>query len=106
MEEIERLGFCELVVLRHESRGDRPRGLRHALYSAYERLDRRVFGSDDDPLAAVPVRRPAVPLAEIAAQHLDVVVCLAPGASPDDLARHARLGAWYLHVPKLVWQMQ
>jgi hypothetical protein len=97
IDQIERLGFCEVIVLTREPGGDRPRGLRHALYSAYEVLDRRVFGSDGDPLARVPFRGPSVPLAEIDSQDLDVVLCLAPGASPAELAGHARRGAWSLH---------
>jgi hypothetical protein len=97
IDQIERLGFCEVIVLTGEPGGDRPRGLRHALYRAYELLDRRVFGSDGDPLSRVPFHRPAVPLGEIASQDLDVVLCLAPGASPEELARHARRGAWSLH---------
>jgi hypothetical protein len=97
MEEIERLDSCEVIVLTGEQGGHRPRGLRHVLYRAYERLDRRVFGSDGDPLARVPFGRPAVPLGQIASQDLDVVLCLAPGASPDELAGHARRGAWSLH---------
>jgi hypothetical protein len=103
MEEIERLGFCELIVLTREPDGDRPRGL---LYNVYEHLDRRVFGSDHDPLSRVPLRRPAVPLAEISSQDLDVVLCLAPDASSDELAGYGRLGAWSLHgEAQLLWKM-
>jgi len=110
MEEIERLGSCEVIALTGAPSGDRPAGLRdalrHALYRAYVLADRRVFGSDDDPLARVALRRPAVPLGEIASQDLDVVLCLAPGVSPDELAGHARLGAWYLHgEAPLFWRM-
>ncbi len=47
---------------------------RHALYRAYVRVDRRVFGSDDDPLARVPLRRPGVPLGRDR--------CLGPGRGP------------------------
>ena len=89
--------------------------LRHALYSAYVRADRRVFGSDDDsPSRCVPLRRPGVPLGELAAQDLDVVLCLAPEASPDELAGCARFGAWSLYAgglrgcageAQLFWQM-
>ena len=98
MDEIERLGFCELVVLTLGRRGGESTGLRHALYRAYERLDRRVFGSADDPVARVPLRRSAVPLAEIASYDLDVVLCLAPEAAPDELAEHGRFGAWALYA--------
>jgi hypothetical protein len=94
MEEIERLGTCELIVLTHESGRRESTGL---LRRMYELVDRRVFGSDDDPLARVPLGRPGVPLGEIASQDLDVVLCLAPGASPAELARHTRHGAWSLH---------
>ena len=101
MEQIERLGFCELIVLTGAPDGggstERREALRHALYSAYVLLDRRVFGSDGDPVARVPLRRPAVPLGEIASQDLDVVLCLAPEASPEELAGHARFGAWSVH---------
>jgi hypothetical protein len=93
MDEIERLGFCELVVLTGKPGRRESSGLRRV----YELVDRRVFGTDGDPLARVPLARPAVPLGEIASQNLDVVVCLAPGASPAELARHARQGAWSLH---------
>jgi hypothetical protein len=106
MDQIERLGFCEVVVLVREAGGGEPRRLRHALYSAYVALDRRVFGSDEDPVARVPLRRPGVPLGEIASHDLDLVLCLAPDASPDELAGHARLGAWSLHgEAQLVWRM-
>ena len=87
MDEIERLGFCEVIVLTREPDGGRiDRGWRDALYRAYERVDRRVFGSDDDPIARVPLRRPGVPLGEIASQDLDVVLCLTPQAAPGELA--------------------
>jgi hypothetical protein len=105
IDEIERLGFCEVVVLVREPSGAGPAGLRHALYRVYEALDRRVFGSHDDPIARVPLRRQGVPVAEIASQDLDVVLCLVPRASTDELAKHARVGAWSLHVPQLVRQM-
>ena len=101
MQQIERLGFCELIVLTRERDGGESTGLRealrHALYSAYVLLDQRVFGSDGDPVARAPLRRPAVPLGEIASQDLDVVLCLAPEASPGELAGHARFGAWSVH---------
>ena len=55
MDQIEQLGFCEVLVLIREPNGGGSTGvretLRHALYSAYELADRRVFGSDEDPLA-------------------------------------------------------
>jgi hypothetical protein len=97
IDEIERLGFCEVVVLTCEPSGDGATGLRHALYRVYEALDRRVFGSDADPLARVPLRRPAAPLGEIDSQDLDVVLCLAPGASFDR--------AWSVQVPQLLRRM-
>ena len=62
MDEIERLGFCEVIVLTREPEGGRSAGPGDALYRTYERVDRRVFGSDDDPIARVPLRRPGVPL--------------------------------------------
>lgn len=103
MQQIEQLGFCDVIALTREPGGGRPGGL---LYNLYELIDRRVFGSDHDPLARVPLRRPAVPLAEISTQDLDVVVCLAPHASPAELAGHARLGAWSLHgEAQLLWKM-
>jgi hypothetical protein len=114
MDEIERLGFCELVVLIREPGGRRSPGLRNALYRAYERMDRRVFGSDGDPIARVPLRRPGIPLGEISSQRLDVVLCLTPEADPGELAGHARLGAWALYAgglrgcageAQLFWQM-
>jgi len=95
MEEIERLGSCELIVLTRET----PRHRRGGLYGAYLALDRRVFGNDNDPLARVPLRRPAVPAGEVAAQNLDVVVCLAPQASA---------GEWSLQgtgEEELFWRM-
>lgn len=106
MDEIERLGSCQVIVLTHQSGRRGPSGLRHALYRAYEFADRRVFGSADDPLARMPLRRPAVPLADIASQDLDVVLCLDAEASSGELARHARLGAWSLHgEAELFWRM-
>ncbi len=97
MEEIEALGSCELVVLTGEPRDAGPTGPRHALYRAYELMDRRVFANEADPLARVPLPRPSVPLAAIASQELDVVLCLTTGAPPGELAAHARLGAWSLY---------
>src|SRR5215212_8069986 len=118
MDQIEQLGFCEALVLIREPNGGGSTGvretLRHALYSAYELADRRVFGSDEDPLARVPLRRPGVPLGEIATQDLDVVLCFAREASPDELAVNARLGAWAVYAgglrgrageAQLFWQM-
>src|SRR5215217_5189779 len=118
MDQIERLGFCEVIVLTREARCAGSTGLReapgHALYSAYELVDRRVFGSDDDPLARVPLRRPGVPLGEIASQDLDVVLCLAREESAGELAGYARFGAWSLYAgglrgcageAQLFWQM-
>ena len=102
MDQIERLGFCEVIVLIREPGGGAStrlrEALRHALYSAYVLADRRVFGSDDDPIARVPLRRPGVPLGEIASQELDVVLCLAPEASPEELAGFARFGAWSVYA--------
>ena len=110
IDEIERLGCCDVVVLTRPAGGAESTGLREAmrcvLYSAYVLADRRVFGGDGDPLARVPLRWPAVPLDEIASHDLDVILCLAPEASPADLAAHARLGAWSLHgEEQLFWQM-
>ena len=110
MDQIDRLGFCEVIVLTREPGGGESTGLRealrHALYNAYVLVDRRVFGSDDDPVARVPLRRPGVPLGEIASQDLDVVLCLAPEASPADLAGYARLGAWSVYgEAQLFWRM-
>jgi hypothetical protein len=103
---------------------------RHLLYEAYVRADRRWFGRDDDPLAAVPVescggastRRVRLPgdpssasnLAAIAAEDLDVLLCLAPDVPTDRLAACARFGAWSLYAgglrgrageAQLFWQM-
>lgn len=97
IEQIERLGSCEVIVLARERGEERAAGGRDALHRAYLLADRRVFGSDGDPLARVSLGRATLPLREIAFQDLDVVLCLAPGVSPDDLAGHARQGAWYLH---------
>jgi hypothetical protein len=80
IDQIERLGSCEVVVLTRKSGGARSTGL----YGVYERLDRRLFGSDDDPLERVPLRRPAVPVDEIASKDLDVVLCLTPDAAPGE----------------------
>jgi hypothetical protein len=95
-----------VIVLNGEpGRRERVR-LRHALYRAYVALDRRVFGSDEDPLAQLPLSRPGVSLSEIGSQDLDVVLCLDPKASPGELARHARLGAWSLYgEAQLLWKM-
>jgi len=94
IEQIERLDSCEVILLAGE-RGEQRAG--GALHRAYQRADRRVFGSDGDPVARVPLGRATLPLAEIASQDLDVVLCLASEVSPGALARHARQGAWYLH---------
>jgi hypothetical protein len=100
VDQIERLGFVDVVVLTCPANGDASRR------TAYERLDRRVFGSDDDPLATVPLSRAAVRLDEIATQELDVALCLAPAVSPDELAGHARFGAWSLHGHEhLFWKI-
>ena len=114
MDEIERLGFCEVIVLTRGPVGGRSAGPGDALYRTYERVDRRVFGSDDDPIARVPLRRLGVPLGQIASCDLDVVLCLTPQAAPGELAGHARLGAWALYAgglrggageAQLFWQM-
>jgi hypothetical protein len=97
IDQIERLGSCEVILLAGEPGGDGATGPRGLLRYAYLRADRRLFGSDADPVARVPLGRAALPLAEIATQDLDVVLCLASAVSPHALAGHARQGAWYLH---------
>jgi hypothetical protein len=132
--EIERLGFCNLTVFSSNGRGARTRGPREAarqlLYDAYVRADRRWFGRADDTLARVPtdhcgdtgahrVRLPGDPasdagIAAIAAEKLDVLLCLAAEVPADRLAGCARYGAWSLYAAgvrgrageaQLFWQM-
>ena len=116
LSEIEGLGFCEVTVLvREAAAGRRVRGsARHWLYDAYVRADRRCFGRHDDALAPVPVercgragtRRVQVPgawssaatVAAIAAEDLDVLLCLAPDVPAGRLAACARFGAWSLYA--------
>jgi hypothetical protein len=135
--EIERLGFCELTVFARHSGGGGARArrwteaARHLLYEAYVRADRRWFGRDDDPLATVPVescggataRRVRLPgdpssasnVAAIAAEDLDVLLCLAPEIPTGRLAACARFGAWTMYAgglrgrageAQLFWQMK
>jgi hypothetical protein len=78
IEQIE--AVSEVVVLAGEPPRRESTGLRHLLYRAYELVDRRVFAGDDDPLARVPLRRPAVPLAE--GEDLDATVHLPADPAP------------------------
>ena len=132
--EIERLGFCSLTVFSCKGRVARRRGPREAarrlLYDAYVLADRRWFGSADDALARVPsehavargarrVELPADPssdagCAAIAAEQLDVLLCLAPDVHAERLSGCARYGAWSLYAgglrgrageAQLFWQM-
>ena len=132
--EIERLGFCTLTVFSSGGRVARWRGPREAarqlLYDAYVRADRRWFGRADDALGQVPtsrcgnagahrVRLPGDPasdagIAAIAAEKLDVLLCLAAEVPADRLAGCARYGAWSLYAggvrgrageAQLFWQM-
>ncbi len=132
--EIERLGFCSLTVFSSEGHVARRRGPREAarqlLYDAYVLADRRWFGRADDTLARVPIDRcggagarrvelPADPssdagCAAIAAEQLDVLLCLAPDVRAERLAGCARYGAWSLYAgglrghageAQLFWQM-
>ncbi len=132
--EIERLGFCNLTVFSSKGRVPGRRGprevARQLLYDAYVRADRRWFGRADDALGRVPTDRcgdtgahrirlagdPAsdAGLAAIAAEQLDVLLCLAPEVPEDRLAGCARYGAWSLYAgglrgrageAQLFWQM-
>jgi hypothetical protein len=129
--EIERLGFCSLTVFSCKVGGPGARGGRdQLLYDAYVRADRRVFGRSGDALARVPigecggpgVRRVRLPadvasepgLAAVAAEELDVLLCLAPDVPAGRLAGCARHGAWSLYAgglrgrageAQLFWQM-
>jgi hypothetical protein len=133
--EVERLGSCTLIVFSREAgSGANTRRLRsaarHWLFHAYVRADRRWFGRDDDALARVPVDRcggggmrrvrlqgdwsSGSNIAAIAAEDLDVLLCLAPDVPPDRLAGCARFGAWSLYAgglrgcageAQLFWQM-
>jgi hypothetical protein len=132
--EIERLGFCSVTVFSSSDRVARRRGPREAtrqlLYDAYVRADRRWFGRADDPLGRVPtdgcgdagahrVRLSGDPasdagIAAIAAEELDVLLCLAAEVPVDRLAGCARYGAWSLYAggvrgrageAQLFWQM-
>jgi hypothetical protein len=117
--EIERLGCCTVTVLWREPgaapRARRlPRPAQYWLYEAYVLADRRWFERGDDALAAVPVwscggdgtRRvrlegewsSAAVSAAIAAEDLDVLLCLAPDAPAARLAGCARFGAWCLYA--------
>jgi hypothetical protein len=133
--DVERSGCCTLVLFSRESGAGataRPfmEAARHCLYEGYVRVDRRWFGDDDDPLVRVPVdhcggrdaRRIRLQgdwssrsnIAAIAAEDLDVLLCLARDAPPDRLAGCARFGAWALYAgglrgrageAQLFWQM-
>jgi hypothetical protein len=118
IEQIERLGFCEVIAFAGPSRARRRRGLvdaaRHALYTAYVWADRRVFGGESDAIDSVPLDRPRRPLREIGSHDLDVVLCLSPEVTAAELAGAARYGAWSLHAggmrgraveAQLFWQM-
>ena len=129
--EIERLGFCSLTVFSCKGMlaRTRPAG-RHLLYDAYVLADRRWFGRPDDALGRVPIEHcggsaaqrvelPADPssdagCATIAAEQLDVLLCLAPDVHADRLSGCARYGAWSLYAgglrgrageAQLFWQM-
>lgn len=99
--EIERLGFCEVIVLTCApactSTGGRA-ALRHLLYKTYVSADRRCFGSDDDPVACLPLERPRRRLGAIRGEDLDVLLWLAPEAPADHLVGCARFGAWSLYA--------
>jgi hypothetical protein len=117
--EIKRLGFCEVTVFAREAGAGAtaPRlraAARHWLYEAYVLADRRWFGRDDDALAKVPIERcggdstrrvhlrgewsSASNTEAIAAEDLDVLLCLAPDVPADRLAGCARFGAWCLYA--------
>jgi hypothetical protein len=132
---MERLGFCEVIVFAREAGAGataRPLGggERHWLYEAYVLADRRWFGRDDDALAPVSSERcggdstrrvelrgewaSASNTEAIAAEDLDVLLCLAPDVPADRLAGCARFGAWCLYAggvrgrageAQLFWQM-
>jgi hypothetical protein len=140
--EIEGSDFCELTVFTSGAAGGGARGLvgdplarlreagRHWLYRTYELVDRRWFGRADDVLARVPLHRcigkatrrvhlegdssAGSQIAAIAAEGLDVVLCLSPEVPAGRLAGCARHGAWSLHAgglrgrreePHLFWEM-
>jgi hypothetical protein len=134
--EIERLGFCEVTVFAREAGAGAtaPRlraAARHWLYEAYVLADRRWFGRHDDALAQVPIERcggdstrrvhlrgewsSASNTEAIAAEDLDVLLCLAPDVPTERLAGCARFGAWCLYAggmrgrageAQLFWQME
>jgi hypothetical protein len=97
--ELDGSGVCEVILLRsHPERAGR-RALRRWLYHAYERADRRVFGRPDDALEPVKLTgswSSAADRAAIAAEDLDVVLCLSSSVRVDGLAGSARFGAWSL----------
>jgi hypothetical protein len=119
--EIARASFCDLVVLVPEAR-QQPRrtwSARHLLYAAYERLDRRGFGTDRDPLATVELpatmdggdltrvaigrspegRWSAADIARISSEGFDVLVSLGDESGLEALAPCARHGAWSVANP-------
>lgn len=128
--EVERSGFCEVIIFTRDSgSGASARrfiaepftrlreALRHWLYRAYERVDRSWFGRDNDALARVSLHRcdggvarrvhlrgdwsSSSHIADIRAEVLDVVLCLAPDAPAERLAGCARFGAWSLYAGEL-----
>jgi hypothetical protein len=133
--EIERLSFCEVTVFEREAApvatARRLRGAAHHwLYEAYVLADRRWFGRDDDAMAHVPIERcggdstrrvrlrgewsSASTTEAIAAEDLDVLLCLGPDVPAGRLAGCARFGAWCLYAggmrgrageAQLFWQM-
>jgi hypothetical protein len=133
--EIKGLSFCDVTVFAREAGAGatarRLRGAaRHWLYEAYVLADRRWFGRDDDALAQAPIERcggdstrrvhlrgewsSAANTEAIAAEDLDVLLCLAPDIPADRLAGCARFGAWCLYAGgmrgragegQLFWQM-
>jgi hypothetical protein len=133
--EVERSGCCSVTLFCRESGGGASArrladAARHWLYEAYVRVDRRWFGRPDDALARVPIDHCGGPdarrvrlqggwssranLAAVAAEDLDVLLCLAHDAPPEQLARCARFGAWALYAgglrgrageAQLFWQM-
>jgi hypothetical protein len=96
LSEIDGASFCDLVVLVSDRPGERAGG--NLLYRAYERADRYLFSTDDDPLEAVELP-PGLTVERLAAApsgRLDVLLFLdRPVSVPDLPTRH---GAWFLQV--------
>jgi hypothetical protein len=133
--EIERLSFCEVTLFGREAGASatarRLRGAAlHWLYEAYVLADRLWFGRDDDALVHVPIEHcgadstrrvhlrgewsSASNTEAIAAEGLDVLLCLSPDVPAGRLAGCARFGAWCLYAggmrgragePQLFWQL-